>query len=486
MARPAALKTALLALLLCAGACAKKEQVVIFATGRSQGRIWADAEAGTGGFAVFKKLYDSEPAPKLALDLGNWSSATREGWLSRGRSTAACVSAVPYAAAGAGLEDLSLSPAELQKMAEASTVPLLASNLYLKNNKKPDFLRSQVITQAGGRKIGVFSLIIHSPSKPNSARNVPNYRLEKETYETERALKALKDGGAQLTVMLLSVNPKEKAAPEYFRAFLAKLPRVDLVITDEPSVKKAFRVGKTWVAPAGLEMSHAARLALTLEAGTGRLSRVRVKQLPLSVKKYGEDPAMLKVIDGFRKIAAAHFGRKIGRLTSPLPLEDHGVSPAADFAADCMRRWARTNAAIIGLKEPAAGFESGDVTVGDLHDSFPLDSSVVFVKIRGDDLERALAGLNPGELSVSGLKLFLRDGALEKAETETGPLVPGRVYHVAVPDSLVTGRENPVLSSAMEFANSRRHLREVVGWCFSRQSSFSRPAGGRIIKAGAD
>ena len=53
-----------------------------------------------------------------------------------------------------------------------------------------------------------------------------------------------------------------------------------------------------------------------------------------------------------------------------------------------------------------------------------------------------------------------------------------------MPDSLVTGRDNPLLSSAMEFANSRRYLREVVGWCFSRQGSFARPAGGRIVRVG--
>ncbi|MDD2806815.1 MAG: 5'-nucleotidase C-terminal domain-containing protein, partial [Elusimicrobiales bacterium] len=195
-------------------------------------------------------------------------------------------------------------------------------------------------------------------------------------------------------------------------------------------------------------------------------------------------PAMVKVISGFKKSAAAHFSRRVGFLNAALPLDDRGVSPAADFAADCMRRWARTDAAIIGLREPAAGFSSGTVTVGDLYASFPLDSSIVFVKIRGDDLERALAGLQPGEISVSGLKLFLKDGVLERVESESGPLSAGHVYKLAVPDSLVTGRENPLLSSAMEFANSRRYLREVVGWCFSRQKSFGSPAGGRIVRGG--
>lgn len=487
MKGPAAEKLLLAALLLGCWGCAKKEQVVIYATARSQGRLWARAEPSlggksAGGFAVFKKLYDQEEAPKLALDAGNWVSATPEGWLTRGRSGAACLSAVPYSAAAVGMEELGLPPAELAKLAEASKFPLLASNLYLKSNKKPDFLSSYTIVKAGARKIGVFSAVIASPGKPNRARYLANFKLEKETYETEKAAKALKDGGAQVIVMLLGINPKEKAGPEFFKEFVAKVSRVDLIITDEPSIKKPFKVNRTWVAGAGREMATAARLALELDPATGRMTGLDWKELPLYTEKYGQDQGVLRVIAGYRKAASAHFSKRVGALAAELPLLENGTSPTADFAADCIKRWARTNAAIVGISEPAAGFSSGAVTVGSLYQAFPLDSSVVFVKIRGDDLERALAGIPPGEISVSGLKLFLKDGALERVETEEGPVVPARVYRLAVPDSFVGGRDNALLSSAMEFANSRRYLREIIGWCFSRQKVLTRPEGGRMVK----
>ena len=131
---------------------------------------------------------------------------------------------------------------------------------------------------------------------------------------------------------------------------------------------------------------------------------------------------------------------------------------------------------------PAVGFSSGPVTVGNLYSAFPLDSNVVFVKIRGDDLERALSAIPQGEIGVAGLQLFYKDGVFDHAGTGRGPLVPGHVYRLAVPDSFVGGKDNPVLSSAMEFANSRRYLREVVGWCFARQRACGRPAGGRLVR----
>ena len=437
---------------------------------------------GRGGYAVLKALYAAEKGPRLAVDLGGWVPPSPEGRQDRGRAALECLNAVPYSAAAASAADLAIAPKELQKLAEGSALPLLASNLYLKSNKKPDFLASTRLAEAGGRKIGFFSLVIHDPAKPNTPKHLPNYRLEKESYEAERAVRALRAAGAQLVVGLIAVDAGKEAPHEFYKDFLERLPRIDLLITDEPSLKKPFRAKRAWVAPAGQGMTHAARLGLALDAA-GRITGLNWRSLSLDAGKYGEDPALRKLIAVHKAAAAAHFGRKIGTLKEALPLAEAGAYPAADFAADCMRRWARSNAAIIGLSEPAAGFAAGAVTVGDLHKAFPLDSSVVFVKIRGDDLERALAGLNPTEISVSGLKLFLRDSVLERAEGEAGPLVPGRVYHLAVPDSLVSGRDNPVLSSAMEFANSRRPLREVISWCFSRQSSFARPAGGRVIKA---
>ena len=482
------LPRALLALLMLgAGACVGKEQVVIFATGRSQGRIGAAEVPGTGGrkaggFAVLKKLYDGEKLPKLAVDTGDWFSAVPEGWLTRGRSTVDCFNAVPYAAAAAGLEDLALSPEEFRKLAESSRVPLLASNLYLTNNKKPPFLTSTRVVQAGGHGIGFFSAIISSPQKANRARHLTNYKLEKETFETEKAVKALRDSGASVVVMLMSVNPKEHADPEFFRDFVAKVSRVDLIITDEPSIKKLYRENRTWIARAGLEMSEAARLTLDLDRTSGRLTGVHWQAIPLDELKYGQDTGLMKIISGYRASAAAHMARRIGHFSAAVPLRDGPDTPAADFAADCMRRWAKSNAAIIPLSEPAAGFSSGPVTVGGLYDAFPLDSSVVFVKIRGDDLERTLAGMQAADISVSGLRLFLKDGVLERVEGENGPLIPAHVYRVAVPDSLVSGKEHSILSTAMEFANSRRYLREVVGWCLSRQKTFPRPEGGRTVK----
>ncbi|PIU19720.1 MAG: hypothetical protein COT18_06025 [Elusimicrobia bacterium CG08_land_8_20_14_0_20_59_10] len=481
-------KNLLLTLILAAACgCARNDQAVIFATARTRGRIWPHGAEGpekaqTGGFAVLKNLYLRETLPKLIVDSGGWFSSTPEGFLTRGKSTIACMNAVPYSLAAAGMDDLSLPPRELCKLAATAGFPVLASNLYLKTNKKPGEFASYKLLQAGKHKIGFFSLIISNPARPNRAKYLPSYKLEKETYEAGKAIKALKDAGAQMIVLLANINPKTSAKPEFYREFLSRVPRIDLIITDDPAVKKPFKANRSWIVRAGLGMEDAAKITLDIEPASGRLAKAHWEALPLPVKEYGQAPDVMKVARTYRAAADAHFSKRIGFLSEALPLAENGSSPVAEFAADCIKTWAKANAAIISVSEPAAGFSSGPVTVAGLYSAFPLDSSVVFVKIRGDDLESAIAGMPPSEISVSGLKLFLKDGALERAETKTGPLVPAKAYHLAVPDSMVNGREHTVLTNAMEFANSRRRLREIVGWCFSRKRTLSRPEGGRIVR----
>ncbi|MCX5786476.1 MAG: 5'-nucleotidase C-terminal domain-containing protein [Elusimicrobia bacterium] len=466
------LKTAaLLGLFLILGSCSKKEEAVIFVTARLEGRISAEPDSAlkgalAGGVAVFKNLYKLEGKPKLALDMGNWLSETSEGRVMGAQAVLDCLDAVPYSAAAPGYRDLALAPRELEKLSKTVSFPLLASNLYLKNNRKPDFLRGFALLEAGGHKIGVFAINVADPQKANQPKNLLNYHLEKESYEIEKALKALKDGGAKITVMLLNINPKASAKPEFYRKFLEKLPKTDLIITDEPSLKKPFKAGKSWVVPSGLG-SSAARIRLYIDPVAGTLTAIDWDLLPLDKAKYGEDPAALEVVNRHLHSVTRYMERRIGFLSTELKLRDGGRSAMGDFAAGCMKRWAHSNAALLVNSDLAAGISSGPVTVGDIYRVMPYDTSVVFVKIRGAELADALEDKVLSDISVSGLKIIAGETGIKSVETDSGPLVPGHVYRLAVPDSIVNNADYPILPNAMEFANSKRFLREILGWCFS-------------------
>ncbi|HBB67156.1 MAG: hypothetical protein A2X28_10425 [Elusimicrobia bacterium GWA2_56_46] len=470
-------------------ACSKTNKVTIYATARSGGWLWARSESGVkkepveaGGYAVLRKVYDLEKKPKLAVDLGNWFGETPEGYLSKGAAAAACMNAVPYSVSALGPEDLTLSPSDLEKLVSASSFTILASNLYLRNNKKPAFIKSQQLLSAGGAKFGFMAVTVMDPEKFNVQRYLPNYKFEKESYEIERSLKALKDGGARVIVLLLGINPKKQAGGNFYASFLAKLPRLDLVITDDPGLKKTLRVNKTWVVSAPARLLSAARIELSIEPDTGRLVKTEAKNILLDKAGYGEDLAALDVVNRQRAAAAKIFSRRVGAVAADIRRSEGSVSPLGNFTADCVKRWARSNAAIINNSVLGGDLLKGPVTTGDLYRVLPFDTSVVFVKIRGEDLERAIEKTIPLGISVSGMEIAMQGPAVDRLVIEGSPVRPGHIYRIAVPDAIVNDNDYSLLSSATEFANSRRFLREVLGWCFSRQAVTPKPDLNRITR----
>ncbi len=491
------IRPALAALLLFSlSACTKTDKIIIYATARSGGWLWArpGADSGsekgkTGGYAVFRKVYDREKNPKLAVDLGNWFSDTPEGYLTKGGAVAACMNTVPYAVSALGPEDLVLSPADLEKLVRVSSFTVLASNLYLRNNKKPPFIKSQQIVSAGGTRIGFLAITIMEPAKANTQRYLSNYKLEKASYEIERSVKSLKDAGARVTILLLSVNPKKQAAKDFYVSFLEKLPRLDLVITDDPGIKKPMRVNRTWIVSAPQKLMSAARIELSFEPGTGRLMGVGARNIRLERDKYGEDAATLETVNRQRALIQKLFSKRVGTAASDIRKSENspaslsaaklnsGVvdSPLGNFTADCVKRWARSNAAIINNSVLGGDILKGPVTTGDLYRVLPFDTSVVFVKIRGSDLQRVMEGPASDDISVSGMEIRMRGPAVELMMIEGSPVKPDHIYRIAVPDSIVTDKDYSLLASATEFANSKRFLREVLGWCFSRQTVTPKP-----------
>ena len=156
----------------------------------------------------------------------------------------------------------------------------------------------------------------------------------------------------------------------------------------------------------------------------------------------------------------------------------------ANYASDCIRAWARTVVSIMPSNEPAGSFLDVNVSLSDLYRAFPKDSSIVFVKIRGENLIEALKSLNPDHFTMSGIKVFYdKDGKFEKAELNNGQLKPDKIYQIAVPDSMINEESRLLLANAAEFANSKHPTRDVMRWCISGKHVFQ-PYMARIIKGG--
>jgi len=469
-------------MLLMLGACAKKESFVIFSTARAQGSIQAPddcfKQGSCGGFPALKNIYGRETLPKLIVDLGNWSADTPAGRLTKGSDVLEMMNAFPYSAAAPGITDINLPAKDFDRLADNAKFPLIATNLYLRNGQRQPGLPQYHIIDINRHKIGFFSVLLANPESPERQKNYARFRLEKGSFDANLAINAMKKEGAKIIVMLLSIDPKAKSDKGYYKKFLSQAKRTSLIITDDPEVKKTFRSGNTWIIPAGKGNKKVERTEISFSRESGKISSINSKTIDIDPLRYKEDQELHNIAVRYQISEKKHFSKKIGTLRSPLPLKASGMYPMANFSADCIRRWARTNASLMPLSESASPFSSTTVRLQDLYSSFPKDSSIVFVKIRGENLIDSIRQLPKDSFTVSGLKLYYaaegnKTAKMEKIESDAGPIKPEKIYQVSVPDSMITAENTSLLANAAEFANSKRPTREVIRWCISSKYAFT-------------
>ena len=469
------------------GACAKKESFVIFSTARAQGNIQAPDDCfkkgSCGGFPALKNIYDGEPLPKIIVDLGNWSTDTPQGLLTKGADVIEMMNAFPYSAAVPGITDINLPEKDFVRLLKNSNFPIIGTNLYARGGTRKEGISNHAVISANGHKIGLFSVLLANPQRPEAQKNYARFRIEKGSYDANLAINALKKEGAEIIIMLLSVNPSAESDKNYYKNFIDQVGRTNLIITDDPEVQKTFRSGKTWVIPAGTKNKKVSRTEITFNPDTGKISSAETRILEIDPIKYKENPELRSIAVKYKIEENKHFSKKAGTIKSPIPMKENGLPLMANFAADCIKIWAKTTASLMPLNEPEAPLSSTTVTLTDLYRSFPKDSSIVFVKIRGENLIESLKLLKPNEFTVSGFKLFYsRNGKLEKAETSSGDSIkPDKIYQIAVPDSMITDGNTSLLANAAEFANSKNPTRNVIRWCTASRYTFT-PATERMIR----
>ncbi|MFH1618925.1 MAG: 5'-nucleotidase C-terminal domain-containing protein [bacterium] len=489
----------LTALLLFLCGCARTHSIVIFCTGDIHGKFRPEPGSGGeayGGIAVLKRAVDLEKTPHLLLDAGNWFHGTAEGWITGGKTAVELMNAAGYAAAALGRTEFSIARKELDSLLAKADFAVLSSNVHeTRRGAKAFPAAPYAIRDTGGYKVGIFALTSPGTPRLNLSENTAGLRFAQGMEEAKEAVKALRKKGAAVVVALCDscfYGEKGEKTEEISPQKLAReVSGIDVIIgshSHKLSVR-AVKSGKTktWIISTGSGLLYAGRLEIKINAFSGRVHSLKADRILLDKAVYGEDRRLLKLADSLSERSSKKLDRRIGRASVELESSPSGESRLGNWAADCLRTWGRTDAALMGPGMPGGKISEGPVSLRVIYGIVPSDDSVMFVKLRGDDLQAVMQnGLEKGGLQISGLKVFL-SGTEEKEKVEE-VLIAGhvpaqaKIYKLAVPDSLAGAEGLETLSNVVEFANTRRPVREILAWCAGRQKVIADPGLGRWVR----
>lgn len=485
----------LLVLLLC-GACATKEEpdAYLFFTSDIEGVFWSRPEPRygnevTGGLAVLKSFLEKQTLPFVLLDGGNWYAQTPEGTLSKGAYFNTAAASLPYAGRLFTDKDLAYGWGSLSQIIKNSPFPFVLSNVT-SGGKLPAGAKPYLLVKAGEYSVGVLGIVGRQAAQ--GKRRLGGLEISDEITAAQKTVQLLQQKGAQVIVLMSAIGSADDKSALTDSQLAEEVPGIDIILSSNlgREASEAETVGRTLIVYPGAKLDGVGQVGLYFDKN-GRFSDARFEDKVLYRRDFGEDDVVAEQTASVRRTARGQMNRPAGKLAQDLTGNLNAESALGDWAADCIRKWAKTDVAVINADSLRADLPSGTVTQYDLYELYPYADHITFLDIKGAALRQALeAGLNvPHNFAqISGMRVDYNPdapaGARVRYVTVNGaPLASSAVYKVAVTDHMLAGGAgHDAFIDSLEFKNTHVEVRTALRLCLSGSKEAAAPAGGRWRK----
>ena len=207
----------------------------------------------------------------------------------------------------------------------------------------------------------------------------------------------------------------------------------------------------------------------TLDVVTGDVINIRGMKDALD-----PDPAVAKIIEEYYEILGPILERPLGEIDEALPHDTEAmqVTPMGQFIAKTMAELGGTQIAIVNGGGIRAGFEAGEITMGDMYTILPFDNTLVTLNVTGAELKKLIEhGLHPADFRPGqfyGIEVWYDKDAPQGERVNTIKLLDGsfvqddKVYSVSTLDFLLTGGDKYDYSKATDVNDTYLPLRDLI------------------------
>ena len=470
-------------LLLLAPAAAGASSVAVYHTSDVHGWYFARPAAWDnanrtrliGGFAALSALLKKETTPYMLLDSGDMFQGTPEGILTRGMASVALMDKLGYSAAVPGNHDYDYGEGVLKTMISGAAFPFVGANLYYrKDGRHADYLKPWVMVEKGGRKIAVLGLLGRHTATSTMPSGVKHLDFRDEAEEAAKWLPEIQKEHPDAVVVIahlgidtaLSIKNVDISA----RALSPQAPSTLYIARAAPSINLVLgghdhtglingyhdKTSGAWFGEPGYGLSYVTRAELNFDDRTGKLAGVAVKLIPLWIDRTGQDPAVLAMVDGYKKQVEEKMGGVIGAAQEDFTLAGPLDSKLGDWACDITIKAMGTLLAFHNTHGFRAPIRKVEVRLRDLYQAMPFDNTIVTMTVTGAQIAQMLRdnvqnGMS--DMQVGGLEVTFRrapDGSAVDIHLYRGgrEIKPTDVFTAATNSYLADGGDGGAVFTA--------------------------------------
>ena len=463
---------AFLCVLFCA--CSDNKTILeIYHTGAISGYFYAqtfgEEHKSLGGLPAFKKLLSNKEEPFLLFDSGNLFSVTLEGQSAKLTGTLKLLSALPYTAITLSAEDFKFGAEDIQTALKDNKIPIIISNLKTKEGIVPHGIKSNMIFNFKGQKIGVLGVL--SRNDFDNLFRSSGLKAEDEIESLKAEIETLKKEEVDLIILLSSLGFERKDKATSDKTLLDEITDINILLGT--GSKENIDNQKLIINQAQPNLQQVSLINLVLNKNK-QISSNEITDILLDISVIGEEENLLNEINILKQRVARTRTRHVAKLDKYL--ESDGLNSALGlYTAACLKKWGKTTIGLMNLEALGEGLPQGDISEEDLYKAFPFDDKVMFVKMYGANLLKALENnlMSGHQAALSGIKIsYDKENKIRKVLINGQELQKRQLYDIAMPDHLISNAPGyEEFLNMYEFKNTDRTVRDIVTWCLNRKNT---------------
>ncbi|MDE0961241.1 MAG: 5'-nucleotidase C-terminal domain-containing protein [Planctomycetota bacterium] len=391
-------------------------------------------ESSSGGMAGLSQIVSSVRAEVgaenvLLLDAGDWFQGTPEGASDGGLHVIRAMECLQFDATTLGNHDFDYGIDNLLSLIEATSIPIIASNVTESSGRLEKVVLRDHIIERGGFKVGLIGIL--TPDAPNII--APEVGKKLQVAPLARAVRAARDRlrkqGADLLVVL------SHSGVELERALAGQVEGIDLIVGGhshtlvDPPWRDA--VHGTVVAQVGAKTRHVGRIEFSRQQNI-----VSVSASVIAVQAISEaaDPKLASLLASVSASVGEKMNRKVGE--SPVTLHrgghnDNGAvsSPLGRWICDSMAEATGVDASFHNHGGIRDDLPAGEVLYRDLFEISPFGNRVTVLTLTGKELKQVVVR----SLTTEGRGVDFHGVRVQVAEADGGPIEVEQILLQGVP-----------------------------------------------------
>ncbi len=425
----------------------------------------------------------------LLLDAGDVFKGTPLGDFTRGQAVIDYFNRAGYDAISVGNHDFDLGWWTLKELVDSSRMPWVCSNLKVAGtDTPPGFLKSQLVFDRGGIRIGLFSLITKYLRGMVTDSMIGDLDVRPYEEDTRRALADLRQAGADIIIGLTHIGERHD------RRLADSIYGIDVIIGghSHSGIQPAYEApaSHTIMQQAYSRGSAVGLLDISIDTGTRKIVGYRGQLINTYGEAVPKDLAYLAHLESLNARAEKGFDEVIGRSVRELTRAGMVECPAGNLIADAMREYAHADIAVHNSAGIRTNFPEGDITYRHVYNVDAFGNTLVTGTYTGTQIKEMLEVSVNGHhaiFQVSGLKMTYTKrkpiGSRVLSVTIAGqPLRLDKTYLVATNSYLAAGSgEYGVFAAGENVEDTYLPLRDVIAAYIRMHSPVDARVEGRIV-----